>query len=103
MTTLARNLSMVHAAKSISGFDVERVRTDFPVLHQQVHGHPLVYLDNAATSQKPQVVIDAISRYYEHDNSNIHRGVHTLSERATADHDRAREVVRQFINARESA
>jgi cysteine desulfurase/selenocysteine lyase len=102
MTTLARNLSMVHAAGALAGYDVECLRADFPILHQNVHGHPLIYLDNAATSQKPQIVIDTIRRYYEQDNANIHRGVHALSERATADHDRARGIVQRFLNARES-
>jgi cysteine desulfurase/selenocysteine lyase len=80
-------------------FDVERVRAQFPALDQLVHGRPLVYLDNAATTQKPQAVIDAERRYYEHDNANIHRGVHTLSERATEQYEHARENVRAFINA----
>ena len=65
------------------GFDVWRLREDFPILRRQVRGKPLVYLDNAATTQKPQVVIDAIARYYTEINSNVHRGVHLLSERAT--------------------
>jgi len=82
-----------------SGFAVERVRGDFPILREQVHGHPLVYLDNAATSQKPQAVIDAIRNYYEHDNANIHRGVHFLSERATEEYERARSTAQQFVNA----
>ncbi len=68
-------------------WDVERIRDDFPALHQQVHGKPLVYLDNAATSQKPRAVIDAIVAYYSADNSNVHRGVHLLSERATEDYE----------------
>jgi cysteine desulfurase / selenocysteine lyase len=88
--------------KGPARFDVGRVRQDFPILHQQVHGHPLVYLDNAATSQKPQVVIDAIRHYYERDNANIHRGVHTLSERATEDYERARRTAQHFINAGDS-
>ncbi len=83
-----------------AGFDVERVRTDFPTLAQSVNGHPLAYLDNAATTQKPQVVIDTVRHFYECDNANIHRGVHTLSERATAAYEGARESVRRFINAR---
>jgi cysteine desulfurase / selenocysteine lyase len=83
-------------------FDVERIREDFPILDQQVHGHPLVYLDNAATSQKPQVVLDAIRHYYERDNANIHRGVHFLSERATEEYERARRTVQHFINAGDS-
>ena len=80
-------------------FDVEKVRADFPILAQQVNGHPLVYLDNAATTQKPRRVIDAISDYYLHDNSNVHRGAHTLSDRATAHFEQARQNVARFINA----
>lgn len=80
-------------------FDVEKIRNDFPVLHQIVHGKPLVYLDNAATSQKPQMVIDAISHYYEYDNANVHRGAHTLSERATLAYEAARKDVAKFIHA----
>jgi cysteine desulfurase/selenocysteine lyase len=80
-------------------FDVAQIRADFPVLKQRVHGKPLVYFDNGATSQKPQSVIDTINRYYSAENSNIHRGVHTLSERATAAYEAAREKIRAFINA----
>lgn len=90
-------------ATSVTGLDVEVIRKDFPILHQTVHGKPLAYLDNAATTQKPRVVIDAIRQYYESENANIHRGVHYLSERATADYERARSVVRAFLNARDSA
>lgn len=79
--------------------DIEKIRNDFPILHQEVHGKPLVYLDNAATSQKPQAMIDAIVDYYQHDNANVHRGVHTLSERATKLYETARDKVRQFIHA----
>lgn len=86
-----------------TGFDVERVRADFPILQQQVNGHPLVYLDNAATTQKPRAVIDAISEYYCHDNSNVHRGAHTLSDRATAKFEAARQKVADFIHAEASA
>ncbi|MGH8308110.1 MAG: aminotransferase class V-fold PLP-dependent enzyme, partial [Gammaproteobacteria bacterium] len=82
-----------------TGFDPLRWRRDFPVLQRQVHGKPLVYLDNAATSQKPQAVIDAIVEYYRQTNSNVHRGVHQLSELATAAYEGAREKVRRFINA----
>ena len=88
------------AAKPVSGvFDVERVRADFPILAQKVHGKPLVYLDNAATSQKPRAVIDAISGYYEGTNANIHRAVHRLSEQATEEYEAARATVQKFINA----
>jgi cysteine desulfurase / selenocysteine lyase len=83
----------------LSALDEERIRRDFPILDQTIHGKKLVYLDNAATSQKPRAVIDAIVRYYQHDNANIHRGVHTLSVRATEAHDEARETVRRFIQA----
>ncbi len=85
--------------KSAPALDIEKIRADFPILAQQIHGKKLVYLDNAATSQKPKVVIDAITRYYEHDNANIHRGVHTLSVRATEAHDAARQTVKRFVNA----
>ncbi len=82
-----------------SGFDVHRVRADFPILQRKVRGRDLVYLDNAATSQKPAAVIEAISRYYERDNSNIHRGVHYLAERATAEFEAARKTIQSFLNA----
>jgi len=82
-----------------TSFDVEKIRKDFPILKMKVHGHPLVYLDNAATSQKPQAVIDALVRYYEGENANIHRGVHYLSQIATEAFEKARETVRAFVNA----
>ena len=85
--------------KVASAFDVQKVRRDFPILNQRVHGKPLVYLDNAATTQKPQAVIDAMVRSYAEDNANIHRGVHLLSERATRAYEEAREKVRRFLNA----
>ena len=81
------------------GFDVEKIREDFPILHQEVNGKPLVDLDNAATSQKPKSVIDSIEKYYRGYNSNIHRGVHTLSENATEAYESARIKVRDFIHA----
>ena len=81
-------------------FDVMRLREDFPILKVKVHGKPLVYLDNGATSQKPQAVIEALNRYYSAENSNIHRGVHYLSEHATTVYEAARGKIRQFINAR---
>jgi cysteine desulfurase/selenocysteine lyase len=80
-------------------FDVARIREDFPILAQQVHGKPLVYLDNAATTQKPEAVIDAVSRYYAMDNANVHRGLHQLSERATEAYEGARRKIQRFINA----
>ncbi len=83
----------------MSRFDVERVRKEFPVLEREVHGKPLAYLDNAATSQKPRAVIEALTHYYSRYNANIHRGVHTLSEEATAGYEAARAKVRDFIRA----
>jgi cysteine desulfurase / selenocysteine lyase len=80
-------------------FPVERIRGDFPALHQQVHGKPLIYLDNAATTQKPYQVIKALEHYYRWDNANIHRAVHQLSERATENYEAARNKVQRFINA----
>jgi|GEM_PF-6673943 len=80
-------------------WDFEAIRNDFPVLHQRVHDAPLAYLDNAATSQKPALVIDTIADFYRHDNANVHRAVHTLAERATTAYEAAREHVRRFINA----
>ena len=79
--------------------DFEAIRAEFPALHQQVNGQPLVYLDNGASTQKPQTVIDTIAEYYAQDNSNVHRGIHTLSQRATDRFEGARETVREFINA----
>ena len=85
-----------------NGFDVERIRRDFPILSTKVHGRPLVYLDNAATAQKPQTVIDALDRYYAEQNSNIHRGVHYLSQLATREYEDARVKTQRFLNAAES-
>ncbi len=90
---------MIKAEVDIALLDVEKIRNDFPILRQRIHGKPLVYLDNAATSQKPQSVIDATKRYYEMENSNIHRGVHYLSEHATQLYEQARTKVQRFINA----
>ncbi len=81
-------------------FDVSEIRKDFPILSTSVHGKPLVYFDNGATSQKPQVVIDAISRYYSDYNSNIHRGVHHLSQVATTAYEKARDIIQTYINAK---
>ena len=78
----------------------QKIREDFPALDQAVNGHPLVYLDNAATSQKPRAVIDALVHYYERDNSNVHRGIHELSNRATAAFEAARVRAAKFLNAR---
>ena len=95
---------MSTAAEHIEGavLDVARIRADFPVLTRTVHGHPLAYLDNAATAQKPETVIRAVDRYYREYNANVHRGVHTLSEEATAGYEGAREIVRAFVNAAET-
>src|SRR6185312_985174 len=84
-------------------FDVHKIREDFPILRQQVHGKPLAYLDNAATTQKPRAVIDRLVRYYESENANIHRGVYELSQRATTAYEEARGKVARFLNAPESA
>lgn len=92
-----RSAGTVHSPE----LDVARVRADFPILSRTVHGKPLVYLDNAATTQKPQCVIDALVRFYTEDCSNIHRGVHELSERATAAYEQTRSRIRRFINAAE--
>ena len=103
--TTAANMTGVsgHAAAipsdGFAALDPHRIRQDFPILDQQVNGKPLVYLDNAATTQKPRAVIDAISNYYLQNNANVHRGVHTLSQRATDDYEAGREAVCRFINA----
>jgi cysteine desulfurase/selenocysteine lyase len=86
--------------EAIAGFDVEAFREDFPVLKQTVHGKPLVYLDSAATAQKPSIVVDAIRRFYEVDCANIHRGVHELSQRSTAAYEETRAKVRRFLHAK---
>ncbi|MFT4766988.1 MAG: cysteine desulfurase/selenocysteine lyase [Glaciecola sp.] len=86
-------------AGATPGFDVEKVRADFPILREMIKGQPLVYLDNAATTQKPEAVIEAIANYYRHDNANVHRGVHTLSDRATRHFEDAREKVASFLNS----
>src|SRR4030095_8753170 len=93
---------MTTAASPSASFDVMRVREDFSILQRRVHGKPLVYLDNAATTQKPQTVIDRIVRYFREENANIHRGVHALSVEATDAYDAARERVRRFLNAAEA-
>jgi cysteine desulfurase/selenocysteine lyase len=97
---------MIGAAQNLrveqSGFDVERVRADFPALRQMVHGKPLVYLDSAATSQKPRAVIEAAVKFYTCDNANVHRGVHALSERATEAYEAARVKIQRFIRAPKS-
>src|SRR5437016_13655559 len=87
-------------ASRMKTIDWESVRADFPILHQKVHGQPLIYFDNAATSQKPRMVLDALRNYYERDNANVHRGIHELSNRATAAFEAARTRAGKFINAR---
>lgn len=82
--------------------NIEKLRKDFPILDQEVNGHPLVYLDNAATTQKPLVVIEAINDYYRHYNANVHRGIHQLSEHATQEYEQSRAKLQHFINAKES-
>ena len=89
----------IHRARRTNGFDVERARADFPILARTVHGKPLVYLDSAASAQKPRAVIDAMSHFYEEDYANIHRGVHFLSQRATDAFEVARAKVARFLNA----
>ncbi|MFQ5724053.1 MAG: aminotransferase class V-fold PLP-dependent enzyme, partial [Terriglobia bacterium] len=98
-TGIARNATPPATA---AAYDVERVRRDFPALRQQVYGHPLIYLDNAATTQKPQAVVDAIQRFYLQECSNIHRGVHYLSQQATEDYEGTRSKARRFLNARQN-
>lgn len=93
MTTVAQHKTVL---------DVEKIRKDFPILSRKVNGKPLVYFDNAASSQKPQSVIDATDKYYSYENANIHRGVHTLSQEATSAYEVVREKVRAFINAEKS-
>ena len=83
----------------VDKFDIEQIRKDFPILDQQVNGAPLVYFDNAATTQKPQMVIDALNHYYTHDNANIHRGLHTLAERATTGYELTRKKLKDFLNS----
>ena len=92
------DLSVANNTQSMA-FDVQAIRRDFPILNQEINGKPLVYLDNGASAQKPQSVLDAMDRYYREMHSNVHRGAHTLGDRATAAFEGARETVRQFLNA----
>src|SRR5947199_7378520 len=82
-----------------STLDWKTIREDFPILREQAHGHPLIYFDNAATSQKPRAVVEALRNFYEHDNANVHRGLHTLSSRATEAYEKARQRVAEYIGA----
>jgi cysteine desulfurase/selenocysteine lyase len=93
---------MTSAVAATPRLDIERIRADFPVLHQEVHGRPLVYLDNAATTQKPRTVIEAVTAFYERDCANVHRGVHALSQRATVAYESARTAVKSHLGARDS-
>src|SRR5438105_981552 len=86
-------------AATPGGLDLVHIRQQFPILQEKVHGKPLIYFDNAATTQKPRAVIDELMHYYEHDNANVHRGVHLLSERATEAYETARLKVQKFLNA----
>src|SRR6266545_4626978 len=95
-----RTLSNTMTAGAPEVFDVDRIREDFPVLKQNIHGQPLVYMDSAATAQKPFAVIDAIRRFHEVDCANIHRGVHELSQRSTAAYEETRAKAKRFLNAR---
>jgi len=99
MSAAHRRASEEPCQDCLVGFGIEKIRQDFPVLQQNVHGKPLVYFDNAATTQKPQVVVDTIARYYLSENSNVHRGVHFLSDVATQAYEAGRTRVRQFLNA----
>src|SRR5436305_13249179 len=96
-------MSPMETVKEMSNWDVEKIRQDLPVLSTTVNGKPLVYLDNGASSQVPQVVIDRGSKYLQEEHSNVHRGVHYLSQTATTAFEAAREKVKRFINAREAA
>src|SRR5205809_7133900 len=87
------------SAQRTTSLNVTAIRQDFPILRQRVHGKPLVYLDNAATTQKPQAVVDRLARYYVEENANVHRGVHALSERATTEYEDARASIGRFLNA----
>src|SRR5882724_4154160 len=99
---LSEMIAQAAMPKKRTAIDWGAFREDFPILNQKVHGQPLIYFDNAATSQKPRAVIDALVHYYEHDNANVHRGIHELSNRATAGFEAARERTAKFLNARSS-
>ncbi|HKQ85232.1 MAG TPA: cysteine desulfurase [Candidatus Acidoferrales bacterium] len=103
MTLAAKAGLAAHTTNLNTELDVQAIRAEFPILGRTVRGKPLVYLDNAATSQKPRFVLDAITRYYEEENANIHRGVHYLSERATTDYENVRTRAQRFLNAAKSS
>ncbi|KZM49838.1 cysteine desulfurase [Labrenzia sp. OB1] len=94
------SVATAHATSRAPGYDVETIRKDFPILAREVYGKPLVYLDNGASAQKPQAVIDAVTKAYSHEYANVHRGLHYLSNTATDNYEAAREKVRRFLNAR---
>jgi cysteine desulfurase / selenocysteine lyase len=96
---VSKSAKIQNSKLKISMLDIQKIRQDFPILSQKVHGKDLVYFDNAATTQKPQVVIDAISHYYETENANIHRGIHSLAEKATHDYEETRKAIQRFLNA----
>jgi cysteine desulfurase / selenocysteine lyase len=97
------NILLMPTASTHSVLDIQKIRAQFPILQRTIHGKPLVYLDNAATTQKPQAVLDALAHYYQHDNANVHRGIHTLAERATSALEATRHSVQQFIRAADAA
>src|SRR5439155_7316869 len=99
MRTAVKIFAPLDREDELARFDVGRVRKDFPILRQKIHGKPLAYLDNAATTQKPQSVIDTLSRFYATENSNVHRGVHLLSQHATEEYEAARQKVNDFLHA----
>src|SRR4029078_20034 len=96
----ARRIMVAHPAVKDGAYDIARVRADFPILSMQVYGKPLVYLDNAASAQKPKAVLDRIQKAYESEYSNVHRGLHYLANAATEGYDGARASVRKFLNAK---
>src|SRR6185295_19182150 len=107
MTTKTKNRNQRSKSPAKTGtnqfvYNVAKIRKDFPILKEKVHGKPLVYLDNAATTQKPLVVIETIDRFYSEYNSNIHRGLHLLSEKATAAYEAVRVTAQKFLNAADS-
>lgn len=103
MSVVINRVPRFESQELSGGFDVQKLRSEFPILETKVHGKPLVYLDNAATSQKPQAVIDALTSYYTHENANIHRGVHALSELATEHYEQARAKIQHFIHAADAS
>ncbi|HVK58830.1 MAG TPA: aminotransferase class V-fold PLP-dependent enzyme, partial [Candidatus Kapabacteria bacterium] len=88
------------AVTTHQSINIDQIRADFPILHQKVHGHDLIYFDNAATSQKPRPVLDALNHYYTHDNANVHRGIHELSNRASVAYEASRARAARFLNSR---